>query len=138
MFPILDTLINRFRDAQDVAVATLIHQLNIPQPESNRAWSLYCAENGLHQTRELNGIGIYAHGYGIELKIDELTIDFDWGDNGEPDGFDGWRLYTFSTNNCPDIECSHSDVDGWLESAYAAGELLKEGSLYYDPRCRAS
>lgn len=137
MQPVLDTLIDRFRSAQDTAVETLIHQLNIPHPESNLAWALYCGETGLHEMRELNGIGIYAHGYGIELKMDDLTIDFDWGTNGEPDGFDGWRLYNFSLDNSPEIECSHNDVNSWLESAHSDGELLKEGSLYYDPKRRA-
>jgi len=137
MPPVLDTLIDRFRKAQDIAVDALIHKLNIPLPETNRAWPFYCAENGLHQTRELNGIGIYAHGYGIELKIDSLTIDFDWGENGEPDGFDGWRLYNFNTDNHSDIECSHDDVNDWLKRAHADGELIKEASLYYDPNRRA-
>ena len=137
MLPALDILIDRFRTAQDIAVHTLIYKLNIPQPQSDRAWAFYCAENDLHQTRELNGIGIHAHGYGIELRIDDLTIDFDWGANGEPDGFDGWRLYNFKIDSCSDVVCSHIDVNSWLETAYAEGELLKNGSLYYDPKRRA-
>ena len=137
MQPVLDTLIDRFRKAQDIAVDTLIHRLNIPQPETNRAWPSYCAENWLHQTRELNGIGIYAHGYGVELKIDGFTIDFDWGANGEPDGFDGWRLHKFNTENPSEIVCSHNDVNDWLKQAHVDGKLIKEGSLYYDPSRRA-
>lgn len=138
MLPSLDKLIDQFRRAQDIAVDTLIHKLNIPQPNTNRDWAFYCAEHGLHQIREMQGIGIYAHGYGIELRIDSLTIDFDWGSNGEPDGFDDWRLYRFNIDNPCEIECSHDDVNDWLKRAYADGELLREGSLYYDPNRRAA
>ncbi|MCO6047045.1 hypothetical protein NG895_24365 [Aeoliella sp. ICT_H6.2] len=138
MHQVLDNLIDRFRRAQDLAVDTLLHDLSIPLPESNRAWPFYCAANGLHDTRELNGIGIYAHGYGVELKINDLVIDFDWGDNGERDGFDAWRLWNFQAGNCPEMECSHNAVKDWLETAFNEGELIKDTSLYYDPRRRAS
>ena len=137
MLPVLDNLIDRFRKAQDLAVRTLVHKLAIPNPESNRAWAFYCAENGLHEIRELDGVGIYAHGFGIELKIEGLTINFDWGDHGEPDGFDGWRLWNFRTDNCPEVECSHKEVNKWLQRAYNDGELVKDTTLYYDPGRRA-
>jgi len=138
MLPVLDDLIGRFRKAQDIAVHTLVHKLSIPQPDSNRAWAFYCVEKGLHQARELKGVGVYAHGYGIELKIENLTIDFDWGDHGEPDGFDGWRLWNFRTDNCSQVGCTHTDVISWLEDSHNDGELIKQGSLYYDPKRRAS
>lgn len=138
MLPVLDNLIDRFRRAQDIAVRALIHELAIPQPKSNRAWIFDCIENGLHKVRDRNGIAIYVHGYGVELKINDLTIDFDWGENGEPDGFDGWRLWNFRTDNCPEVICSHEDVKSWLKTAHNDGELIMVGSLYYDPNRRAS
>lgn len=136
MNPTLEILIERFRGAQDIGVAKLIHELAVPRPTSGVDWVHYCSQSGLYKTNEIRGVGVYAHGYGIELKIGPLTIDFDWGANGEPDGFDGWRLYNFALDNLPDIECTHADVNGWLDDALGDGELTKEGNLYYDPNRR--
>ena len=137
MPPKLDFLIRQFRAAQDHAVNTLVHDLGIPIPESNLSWPIYCGANGLYQKRRINGIDFHSHGYGVELKFPDLTIDFDWGKNGEPDGFDAWRLYNFSRDNCPDDEFSHLGIGQWLEDAYSDGELTKLGNLYFDPRHRA-
>ena len=67
----------------------------------------------------------------------DKTIDFDWGSNGEPDGFDSWRLYNYSLDNLPSVESTHSVVNDWLDAALADGELIKVGGLYYDPKHRA-
>jgi len=137
MHKTLDLLIEEFRVAQEIGVSTLRHDLKIPLPTSEKNWFQYCCENNLYEIKNLNGIGIYAHGYGIELKIGTLTIDFDWGAKGEPDGFDGWRLYNFSRDNLPKIKCEHLEVNSWFESALEVGELIKGGKLYYDPDRRA-
>lgn len=137
MNPTLAVLIEEFRDAQDIGVATLLNDLKIPQPRSGIGWVHFCEARGLYETKILHGVGVNAHGYGIELKIGPLTIDFDWGAKGEPDGFDGWRLYNFAMDNLSHIECTHEVVNQWLEDALGAGELTKEGNLYYDPKRRA-
>ena len=140
MHAVLDTLVDRFRKAQDIGVRTLTQRLSIPRPATNRKWVDYCIENKnkLRETRERSGVSIRIHGYGVELKVDGLTIDFDWGDNGEPDGFDAWRLWNFRLDNCTEIECTYEDVEAWLATAYNDGELLKDTKLYYDPERRAS
>ena len=137
MYETLILLIDTFRAAQDIAVATLIRDLHIPQPKSNIDWVHFCSARALHETKELHGVGLYPHGYGIKLKIGPLTIDFDWGANGELDGFDGWRLYNFSIDNLPTIECTHFGVNELLNAALADGEVIKSGNLYYDPKRRA-
>ena len=87
--------------------------------------------------RWLNGVGVYTHGYGIELTFTDLTIDFDWGDNGEPDGFDGWWLWNFANQNPCDVPCpDRAEVRAWVEEAAAAGELFRDGALYYSPSHR--
>jgi hypothetical protein len=135
--PALDDLIDRFRAAQDVGVETL-KKWGIPRPPSNRAWPFIWVEHKLLSRTEIDGIGVYAHGYGIELTIGGLVIDFDWGDNGEPDGFDVWRLYVFTLNNGGSPSVSYELVQSWIEEALAAGELIESGSLYYDPRRRST
>jgi hypothetical protein len=138
MNPELESLIKQFRTAQDVGVATIRDTLSIPLPKSGPDWVHYCCANGLQKINELNGIPIYAHGYGIQLKIDDLTIDFDWGPNGEPDGFDAWRLYNFTLDNATGVRCTHKDVIRWIEAALENGELERIDYTYFDPKRRAT
>ena len=97
----------------------------------------YCCDIGTQKLKELHGIPIYAHGYGIELKIGDLTIDFDWGPNGEPDGFDAWRLNNFTLDNQTGVQCTHADIIQWINTAYADGELKRIEYTYFDPTRRA-
>jgi hypothetical protein len=139
MHPSLAELIRRFRDAQDRGVAVLTEQLEFPLPNSNREWFHFCNSQGLYEARTIKGIGFYAHGYGIELALEGTTIDFDWGDAGEADGFDAWRLWKFIGDNNVDIKIhDYSQIDEWLEQAYHAGELTKDSQLFYSPAHRAS
>lgn len=138
MKPELETLIRHFRAAQDVGVATVRDTLHIPPPKSGLDWVHYCCNNGIHQLNELKGIPIYAHGYGIELKIGDLTIDFDWGPNGEGDGFDSWRLFKFNLDNRTGVQCTHKDVIQWIDDAYENDELQRIDYTYFDPKRRAA
>lgn len=134
----LESLIRSFRDAQDIAVSTIVNVLKMPLPSSGLNWLRYCCDNGVQLQREWNGVPIHAHGYGIELKIDGLSIDFDWGPNGEPDTFDAWRLYYFSRSNVTGISCTHEEVIQWIDDAHRQGELDRIGYMYVDPKRRAS
>ena len=138
MTPELETLIKHFRAAQDAGVATIRDTLKLPFPTSGPDWVHYCCAHGLQKITELNGIPIYAHGYGIELKIGDLTIDFDWGANGEPDGFDAWRLYTFTLDNATGVQGTPEEVIRWIDAALANGELERIDYAYFDPKQRAT
>ncbi len=138
MKPELETLIKHFRAAQDVGVATIRDALKLPFPTSGPDWVHYCCTHGLQKTNELNGIPIYAHGYGIELKIGDLTIDFDWGPKGEPDGFDAWRLYNFTLDNATGVKCTHKEVIQWIEASLENGELERIDYTYFDPKRRVT
>jgi hypothetical protein len=143
MNAILADIITRFRAAQDRGVATLL-RLGIPLPPSNREWVAICADRGLYRTRTLGDVGFYAHGYGIDLILDDVRIDWDWGDAGEPDGFDAWRLWNFVRDNRLDVGISPDRDDGfaqirsWLEESHQAGELTMDRCLYYSPAHRAT
>lgn len=137
MAPELEVLIRNFRYVQDRGVELLGAKFGIPIPDSNRAWFVYCHETGLYARSEQDGALINAHGYGIAIETDDLCIDFDWGDNGEADGFDAWRLYALSLQHEFDLECTHDMCIDWIKQAYEAGELERNTHLYYDPRFRA-
>jgi Domain of unknown function (DUF6896) len=143
MHPVLADIIDRFRAAQDRGVAVVAEvlggTLGVCLPTSNREWVAICADCGLHTIRSINGIGVYVHGYGIELVLDDVMIDFDWGELGEPDGFDAWRLWRFVSVNRIDVPCeSMAQVRGWLEEAHQCGELKQDQlyGLYYSPAHR--
>jgi hypothetical protein len=142
MNSVLAEMVRQFRSAQDRGVAIVTDvlgpALGVRRPASNREWVFICGECGLLKRRHLDGIEVYAHGFGIELIFDGLTIDFDWGDKGEPDGFDGWRLWNYFRANGIAVDCeSLSQVRSWLEEATARGELTQDRCLYYSPDRRA-
>jgi hypothetical protein len=137
MHPELSNMIARFRASQDLAVEVLVSRLGIPLPESAIGWVMFCRKERLHEVNELQCVPFNAHGFGVAVEIDGVKVDFDWGDDGQPDGFDGWRLWWHYMQNDVPPPGSHSDVCEWLESAYADGELEKQRSLYYDPSRRA-
>lgn len=141
MSPSLVTLIERFREAQDRGVSFIVGvlgpTLGVRLPNSPMEWLTICGETGLYNTRWVNGVAVYTHGYGIELIFDGLTIDFDWGEAGEPDGFDVWRLWNFARLNPYGAHCpEHAEVRAWVEEAAAAGELTQDRYLYYSPAHR--
>jgi uncharacterized protein DUF6896 len=154
MHPILADTIQRFRDAQDRGVEAIVEvlggTLGVRLPASNREWGAICVECGLHHVRWINGINVYVHGYGIELIFPDITIDFDWGDSGESDGFDTWRLWNFLCVN--KVNEGHPyyaqikswldnrgsggsegylQIESWLEEAHECGELTRDRCLYY-------
>jgi hypothetical protein len=138
MNPVLADMIGRFRAAQDRGVAAIVEALGpalgVRLPASNREWVTICAETRLYKVRRVNGLGVYAHGYGVELTLDGVTVDFDWGDAGEPDGFDAWRLWYFVQANKIAVDCrGYSQVRSWLEKAAARDELTRDTCLYYSP-----
>jgi hypothetical protein len=136
-------MINRFRPAQDRAVAFLVEVVGpatgLRLPTSNREWVEICAECGVsRKTIVVNGVEVYAHGFGLELNFNDLQIDFDWGDSGEPDGFNSWWLLNFCRRNAIDFDCrNHSQIRSWLEEAAAQGELSRDSELFYSPNHRA-
>ena len=133
----LDELIGEFRSAQDRAVAFLSRELGIPRPDTNRDWVRIWYAHELQKPGVRNGVHIDCHGYGVELVLADVTIDFDWGENGEPDGFDAWRLYVFLLNNRPTDTRTDDEIQGWLDETLAEGELTMFGKLYFDPKRRA-
>jgi hypothetical protein len=132
----------RFRAAQDRGVAFIVEVLvpafGVQLPDSPVEWVKISAETGLYNVRRVKDVEVYAHGFGVELIFDGLTIDFDWGEAGEPDGFDLWRLWNFARLNPCGAPCpEHAEVRAWVEEAAAAGELRRDRYLYYSPAHRA-
>ena len=104
----------------------LLKEGGIAMPESNLAWAC----NGLpHKGILPGGVPYFKHGYGCGVEFETGLVDFDFGQSGETDGFDFWRLacfagdrlsqYTFTSKE--DLrECFQSTVDSgaFVSSTY--------------------
>lgn len=87
----LAQLISDYQLAVGAAVL-LMSNSGIEIPSSIRGWlDLDIPAHG-----ELNsGIRYYKHGYGCRVYLSEGEVDFDFGRQGQIDGFDDWRLWGF-------------------------------------------
>ena len=130
--PVLSQIIVSFRSAQDLAVATLRDRLGVRLPSSNVEWATSCHDMGLPELGRGIGIEIRPHGYGLEMKFQAISIDFDWGDQGEGYGFDLWRLWNHCEMNrlFPD-EVTYNLLKHWFDKACASSELVGDRLLHY-------
>ena len=134
MNPTFAIIVITFRAAQDRALKTLRDEFRIPIPSSNRQWVQICDELLLYKTHPVNGVSINAHGYGVEVIYQDCSVDFDWGDHGEGNGFDAWRLWNHCEVNRIFLEkCDFNMIKSWLSAAFHANELVKDRLLYYLP-----
>lgn len=70
------------------------------------------------------GIRYLKHGYGYWVHLPEGEVDFDFGQHGEIDGFDEWRLWIFSRHrpNTYAFDTEQALLD-------CVGHALKKGKL---------
>lgn len=129
----LNLLIEQFNHIQRRAVDVLEREFGCKRPESNMDFVSRCAPHIRKVGYECGGYKIRPHGYGMEIKVDGKTIDFDFGINGEIDGFDAWRLSCFSRrNNLINRLKSEEDIKSAILSAVESGHIVKsEGLNYY-------
>lgn len=75
------------------------------------------------------------HGYGLEIQVDDLYIDFDFSEQGLADGFDSWRIFVYIMagrfdNRGADKHISDR-VDRWFNELIQLGCIEKLDNLYY-------
>ncbi|SFS15202.1 hypothetical protein SAMN05216570_3235 [Dyella sp. OK004] len=130
------TLIHEYLSAIRSAV-TLMVQSGIPLPSSNLEWAL----NRILGAGELvGGVRYQKHGYGCEVFLLSGRVDFDFGANGEYDGFDPWRLKSFAEGRLAEYGfSSEQEVDDLFGAAVQSGALAYSGrTLYYLRRMLSS
>jgi hypothetical protein len=108
------------------SVRTALHlmkQSGIPLPSTCLDW----VETDIPPCGELKGgFSYYKHGFGCAVGLPAGEIDFDFGDKGEIDGFDSWRLLNFAGSRLGDYGFDTEDA---LEESFQAA--VKSGSLAY-------
>jgi len=125
----LRILIEDFVTTTAKRFAQLQRELAVSAPTSRIDW----ATNAMKKKGTLSdGATFSKHGAGVRIVGKSDTIDFDFGDRGEIDGFDAWRLSEFVRGSPTKHSLSTPrEIQGALDSALAAGEIEKRGSLYY-------
>lgn len=79
-----------------------------------------------------DGLQYFKHGFGVAIKFDDGAIDIDFGDNGEYDGFDAWRLFRFATaSHFRTPYKDHHEVEVDIKDAEAKGQLRYSGYILY-------
>jgi len=128
MYPDLQSLITDFVATVVRRFAQLQREVGVVAPTSSTAW----ATNGLKKGTLSDGAIYSKHGVGCLIEAPEGGVDFDFGDHGEIDGFDAWRLLQFAeSSNGRHAATDKKKIQALLDSCVAAGEIEKRRSLYY-------
>ncbi|WP_426212663.1 DUF6896 domain-containing protein [Massilia sp. TWP1-3-3] len=124
----LSTLISDYQAAVRQAVE-LMAASGIERPASSTQWG----DLDIRQSGELNGqIRYYKHGYGCAVHLPRGLIDFDFGSNGEIDGFDAWRLIGFAgARLCEYGFSSEADLKKVFDAAAQSDDIWFSGYLLY-------
>ena len=93
-------LVNSFNQRQKEAVQKLRDLWNIEFPLTNTNWLVWHHQaDASNVSYEKGDVKIFPHGYGLSVKTPEFWIDFDFGDDGEINGFDAGRLLAYNEQN---------------------------------------
>lgn len=97
----LARLIADYQASVREAVA-LLNKSGIPLPTSNTEWTgVDIPARGVLD----GGVSYFKHGYGCAVRLPGGVVDFDFGANGEIDGFDSWRLVSYAGTTLPELTC---------------------------------
>ncbi|MEM7165861.1 MAG: hypothetical protein AAF581_10375 [Planctomycetota bacterium] len=113
------------RAAQAVA---LLQSAGVDLPESNLAW----ASDARPPAELPGGFRCRKHGFGCVVSGPDWCVDFDFGEEGQFDGFDAWRLFWFAqrANGHYDFE-TLADMRTAVEAATTEGALTRKGQMWY-------
>lgn len=126
----LERVIGLFNGAQERAVEVLEREFGCPRPTTADDFILRCVPAIRKSGYISKGYKIRPHGIGIEVDIDGLKIDFDFGPNGEFNGFDSWRLFDFlKSNNIESPIASEEEMENLIEEAKGEGKIEKYSGM---------
>ena len=129
------SILNAFLADQRTAKSIVAAQLNIPLDIPALEWAARLTEVLEAYTASPFAHIFKPHGFGLELRIGDLYIDYDYSESGRPDGFDAWRLFVYLTagdydNNGPDLHLSDR-IDEWFDKQVTDAKFVKLDNLYY-------
>ena len=124
----LRRLVKDYQEAVSAALK-LMTQSQISLPTSNVAWA--CSD--LPQVGVLEGdVKYFKHGYGCAVHLPSGVVDFDFGEHGETDGFDLWRLNNFAEDRLLAYGfASESELKACFAGAVEAGAIRYSGYILH-------
>jgi len=126
----LTKIIALFNDAQERAVEILENKFNCPRPESSDDFIFRCVPLIRDANYEKLGFKIRPHGIGMELLEGSIKIDFDFGENGEINGFDAYRLFNFIILNKLNSHFkSENDIVLAINEAIDSGAIIQSKGM---------
>lgn len=110
-------------------VLALMQGSGIKQPITNIEWA--CMD--IPQLSKLiGGIPYFKHGFGCKLKLPRGAVDFDFGEQGQINGFDLWRLLDFAGSRLFEYGfSSEAALKQRFEDEVKAGRLVYSGYILY-------
>lgn len=96
---------------------------------ANSWWKMDLPEAGYLK----GGVSYYKHGAGCKVELSTGTVDFDFGEMGEIDGFDDWKLQKYIEPLLPAFGfITTEDVERSFDKAVQAGSIISPGrELFY-------
>lgn len=126
----LNLLIQDYVRAVDSAVA-LMQEGGIPRPSSNVEW----AKREIPQKGVLpGGVPYFKHGFGCFVELPGRPVDFDFGFEGQTNGFDLGRLQRFAGDRLHSYGFdSEDEFKNIFKQAVDSGALRFSGYVLYYP-----
>ncbi|CAI8913518.1 MULTISPECIES: hypothetical protein [Pseudomonas] len=125
---LLARLIRDYQASVSAAVE-LMQRSGIPRPSSAMAWVTMDIP---HRGELDGGVGYFKHGYGCAVHLPTGPVDFDFGEQGELDGFDLWRLAGFAEGRLPSYGFADEDaLKACFNAEIAAGSLVSSGYILF-------
>ena len=80
----------------------------------------------------IGGIPYFKHGFGCKVKLPRGAVDFDFGEQGQINGFDLWRLLDFAGSRLFKYGfSSEAALKQCFEDEEKAGRLVYSGYILY-------
>ncbi|WP_434768273.1 DUF6896 domain-containing protein [Pseudomonas triticicola] len=122
----LEILINDF--IAMVESSTLVFERKFGTRDIRRLWRTQAIKRCGRVTR---GVKYELHGIGCRINLSTGSVDFNYGPNGEINGFDVWRLYNFARERPSKYKkyCDKKNIEKELEEYINLKKIKKMSAI---------
>ena len=122
----LEILINDFISM--VESSTLVFERKFGTRDIRRLWRTESIKRCGRVTR---GVKYELHGIGCRINLSTGSVGFDYGPNGEINGFDVWRLYNFARERPSKYKkyCNKNNIEKELEEYINLKKIKKMSAI---------